>query len=201
MAHPLRRRKKQNGGLPPTLNLMEIRKIDHLSFEPFIREEEIQKAIERLAAEIAHDWKDKNPLVLVVLQGAFVFAADLLRQIPFSVDIEFIRVKSYEGTESSGKVRSVMGLEVPVTHRNVLIVEDIVDTGKTAVYLRDLLTENGANSISMATFLYKPAANQTDFEPEFVGLKIDPTFVVGYGLDYEGKGRHWPGLWRLISDK
>jgi hypoxanthine-guanine phosphoribosyltransferase len=63
------------------------------------------------------------------------------------------------------------------------------------------LTENGANSISMATFLYKPAANQTDFEPEFVGLKIDPTFVVGYGLDYEGKGRHWPGLWRLISDK
>ena len=180
---------------------MEIRKIDHLSFEPFIREEEIQKAINRLAAEIAHDWKDKNPLVLVVLQGAFVFAADLLRQIPFSVDIEFIRVKSYEGTESSGKVRSVMGLEVPVTHRNVLIVEDIVDTGKTAVYLRDLLTENGANSISMATFLYKPAANQTDFEPEFVGLKIDPTFVVGYGLDYEGKGRHWPGLWRLISDK
>jgi hypoxanthine phosphoribosyltransferase len=180
---------------------MEIRKIDQLSFEPFISEDVIQHALVQLSSEIIPKWKDNNPLVLVVLQGAFVFAADLLRNLPFSVEIEFIRVKSYEGTESSGQIRSVMGLDVSVKERNVLIIEDIVDTGKTAVYLRDLLKENGAKTISMATFLYKPAANQTDFEPEFVGLKIDPTFVVGYGLDYEGKGRHWPGLWRLISDK
>jgi hypoxanthine phosphoribosyltransferase len=180
---------------------MEIRKIDHLSFEPFLQEAEIQVAIKELAEKISPEWKEKNPLILIVLQGAFVFAADLLRHFPFSVEIEFIRVKSYEGTESSGQIRSVMGLDVPVTDRNVLIIEDIVDTGKTAVYLRNLLKDKGAKSISMATFLYKPAANTSDFEPDYVGFSIEPTFVVGYGLDYEGKGRHWPGLWRLISNK
>ena len=169
---------------------MEIRKIDQLSFEPFIREEEIQLAIERLAREIAPAWKDKNPLVLVVLQGAFVFAADLLRQIPFSVDIEFIRVKSYEGTESSGEVRSVMGLELPIIGRNVLIVEDIVDSGLTLSWLKSNLLSRGAASVEILAILRKPEAAKVDVNVKYVGFDIPTEFVVGYGLDFDEKYRN-----------
>ena len=181
--------------------MINIRSIEKLPFEPFITEQEIKKAVSNLADKISLEWKDKNPIILVVLQGAFVFAADLVRHFPFPVEMEFIRVKSYEGVESTGKIQSVMGLDIDLSGRNVLIVEDIVDTGRTAVFLRETLQNKGAKQISMATFLHKPEANETDFIPDYVGMEIAPDFVVGYGLDYNGKGRHWPGLWRLVSDK
>ena len=173
-----------------------------LTFEPYITREEIAAQVQRLAAEIKRDCNDENPLFLCVLNGAFIFAADLFRacDIP-GAEITFIRFKSYEGTSSTGQVKQIMGLNEDITGRTVIIVEDIVDTGVTAVQLRKLLQERGAAVVKMAALLYKPASLTAGQAPEYVGFEIPSKFILGYGLDLDGKARNLADIYVLKKDE
>ena len=164
--------------------------INGLTFEPYLKESDIQKQVQRVASEIRASLTTDNPLLLCVLNGAFVFAADLLRALDMpEAEISFVRFKSYEGTSSMGEIKQLIGLTEDITGREVVIVEDIVDTGLTAVKLRELLVSHGAKSVVMAALLFKPASITVGQKPEFVGFEIPSRFIIGYGLDLDGKVR------------
>lgn len=169
---------------------MEEVTLKGLTFVPYIKRDEIAKQVQRVADEIRRDCQSEEPLFLCVLNGAFMFAADLYRAIdmPKSV-ITFIRFKSYDGMQSTGKISTVMGLNEDIEGREVIIIEDIVDTGLTAQRLREeLLTRNPA-SVKMATLLYKPASLTVGIPPEYVCFEIPSRFILGYGLDLDGQAR------------
>ena len=169
-----------------------------MTFEPFITREEIQREVVRVAQEIKRDCTTDNPLLLCVLNGAFMFAADLMRacDIP-QAEIAFIRFKSYEGTSSTGAVKQIMGLTEDITDREVIIVEDIVDTGVTATKLRSILAGHCARSVKMAALLFKPASLREGMPPEYIGISIPSKFIIGYGLDLDGKARNLPDIYVL----
>jgi hypoxanthine phosphoribosyltransferase len=173
-----------------------------LTFEPYITKDEISKQVQRVAKEIRNDCKDDAPLFLCVLNGAFIFAADLFRACDFpKAEITFIRFKSYEGTESTGVVKEIMGLNEDITGRTVIIVEDIVDTGVTAMQLRTMLAAHHPKDVKMATLLFKPASLNTGNPPEYVGFKIPSKFIIGYGLDLDGEARNLSDIYVLKSEK
>lgn len=169
-----------------------------LTFEPYIRREEIAKQVYRLAQEIKRDYANENPLFLCVLNGSFIFAADLFRACNLhDAEIAFIRFKSYEGMESTGKVKEIMGLNEDITGRNVLIVEDIIDSGVTAAQLRKELAKRNAKSVKMVSLLFKPEALTVGKGPEYVGFEIPRKFILGYGLDLDEKARNLPDIYVL----
>jgi hypoxanthine phosphoribosyltransferase len=168
-------------------------------FTPFITADRIQARVAELGQAIDRDYAGKKPLLIGVLNGSVIFMADLLRHIGTACEIGFIRVSSYHGTESSGKVRNLMGLSDDIAGRDVIIVEDIIDTGDTAVYLIDELKKRQPSSLRFATILFKPSALRQDVKPDYVGFEIPPAFVVGYGLDYDGLGRNLPDIYQLKS--
>ncbi len=173
-----------------------------MTFEPYIRREEINEQIKRLAAEIKRDCQSENPIFLCVLNGAFVFAADLYREIDLpKSEITFIRFKSYEGTSSTGDVKQVMGLVEDISGREVIIIEDIVDTGVTAVQLRKKLAEYAPKSVKMVSLLFKPDSLKQGTAPEYVGFSIPPRFILGYGLDIDGMARNLPDIYVLKKDE
>lgn len=181
---------------------MEDITLNGLTFEPYIRRDEIAKQVKRVAEEIKRDCKTDNPLFLCVLNGAFMFAADLIREIDLpKSEITFIRFKSYEGTHSTGIVKTVMGLSEAIEGREVIIVEDIVDTGVTAQKLRETLAEQNPMSLKMASLLYKPASLTTGQSPEYVGFEIPSKFILGYGLDLDGQARNLPDIYVLKSQE
>ncbi|MBK9402508.1 MAG: hypoxanthine phosphoribosyltransferase [Bacteroidetes bacterium] len=169
------------------------------TFSPFITADLIQKRVAELGAAIDTDYAGKKPLLIGVLNGSVIFMADLLRHIKSACEIGFIRVSSYHGTESSGKVRNVMGINDDITGRDIIIVEDIVDTGDTAVYLIDEIKKKNPASIKFATILFKPTALRHAIKPDYIGFEIPPAFVVGYGLDYDGLGRNLADIYQLKS--
>jgi len=169
------------------------------TFSPFITADLIQKRVAELGEAIDADYAGKKPLLIGVLNGSVIFMADLLRHIKSACEIGFIRVSSYHGTESTGKVRNVMGINDDITGRDIIIVEDIVDTGDTAVYLIDEIKKKNPASIKFATVLFKPAALRHDIKPDYIGFEIPPAFVVGYGLDYDGLGRNLADIYQLKS--
>ena len=172
--------------------------IKGLTFEPYIKEEEILKQVKRVAADIRRDLTTPNPVFLCVLNGAFIFAADLYRELNLpESEITFIRFKSYEGTSSTGVVKEVMGLSEDITDREVIIIEDIVDTGETAKQLRAKLIESKPKSLKMATLLFKPASLTTGEIPEYVGIEIPSKFILGYGLDLDGQARNLRDIYVL----
>ncbi len=176
--------------------------IKGLTFEPYLKEEEIIKQVARVAQEICRDLTgDKSPVFLCVLNGAFMFAADLFRacNLPES-EITFIRFKSYEGTSSTGVVRQIMGLTDNIEGRNVIIIEDIVDTGVTALQLRQLLAEHKPKSVKMATLLFKPQSLKAGSAPEYVGFEIPSKFILGYGLDLDGQARNLRDIYVLKNE-
>lgn len=178
---------------------MEEITIKGLTFEPYLKESEIQKQVNRVAREICQGLDgDESPLFLCVLNGAFMFAADVFRacNLPES-EITFIRFKSYQGTASTGVVKEIMGLDEDITGRNVIIIEDIVDTGATAKRLRALLAEHHPKSVKMATLLFKPESLTTGNPPEYVGFSIPPQFIIGYGLDLDGQARNLRDIYVL----
>ncbi len=166
-------------------------------FDPFIKSSLIDQKIEDLAKEVERDVKDKNPLFIVVLNGAFVFAADLIRRFDFPLEITFIKVASYSGTSSSGKVREMLGLDKNIEGRTVIIVEDIIDSGTTMKYLIETLKNMGAAEVRIASLLFKPEAFKMDFRIDYVGMEIPNDFIVGYGLDYDGYGRNYPDIYKI----
>ena len=172
-----------------------------LTFEPYIKREEIAKQVQRLAQEIKRDYEGGNALFLCVLNGAFIFAADLFRACDLAdAEITFIRFKSYEGMASTGNVKQVMGLTEDITGRNVLIVEDIIDSGITAARLRKELEKHNPESVKMVSLLFKPEALEVGSAPEYVGFEIPRKFILGYGLDIYGLARNLPDIYVLKKD-
>lgn len=163
-------------------------------FRPYITQERVADVVRGVAKKINAELKNDFPFFVVVLNGAFMFAADLLREITIPCGISFIKVASYQGTTSSGKISELIGLNEDIAHRNIVIVEDIVDTGVTLEHVTTLLRKREAGQIRVATLLMKRGSYTKDIPVDYVGFEIDNRFVVGYGLDYEGMGRNLKDL-------
>ena len=168
-------------------------------FEKKIDAAEIGLKVQSIASQIAVDYNSKNPIFIAVLNGAFMFASDLLKELPIPCEIAFIKLASYSGTNSTGQVKNIIGLNHSVENRHIIVIEDIVDTGETAVHLMDELKKVNPASISMATLLCKPDAMIKNVIPKYVGFEIPPDFVIGYGLDYDGLGRNLPHIYELVK--
>ncbi len=166
-------------------------------FEPYITKERIQASIEALAQKITEDYKDKKPLFIVVLNGAFMFASDLLKVLKFDLEVCFIKVSSYHGTRSTGEVTEIIGLSKNIENRPIIIVEDIIDTGNTIETLVNTLKPKAPSSIKIASMLLKPEAYKKDITIDYAALEIENKFVVGYGLDYDELGRNINALYKL----
>lgn len=170
--------------------------LNGLCFHPYLHKEQIAEQVARVAAEVRRDMEGKNPLFVVVLTGAFMFAADLLRQVGINENqVAFVRYSSYEGTSTTGSVKQIMGLKEDIRDRHVVIVEDIVDTGLTAEKMIADLRDRRPASLKFATLLYKPESSRTGFRPDYVAFTIPPKFILGYGLDLDGKGRNLPDIY------
>jgi hypoxanthine phosphoribosyltransferase len=179
---------------------MEIVQIKDKKFKKFIPEQEILSSIRKIGEEINKTLKDKNPLFISVLNGAFMFTSDLMKVVNIPCEITFIKLSSYEGLYSSGSVKEVMGLNENIVDRNVVILEDIIDTGLTMERIIDSLKAKGAGEIRVATFLQKPEALQRNIKIDYIAMKIPNEFIIGYGLDYNGYGRNLKDVYTLITD-
>jgi len=167
------------------------------SFEPFLDAEKIQIEIRRLAASINQDYLGKKPLFIAILNGSFMFAADLFRLITIDAEICFIKLASYKGTKSTGQVITAIGLDVDIHNRHLIILEDIVDTGKTLSQFIPQLHHQQPQSLELAVLLHKHEATVHPVPIRYLGFTIPDKFVVGYGLDYNGYGRNLPEIYRL----
>lgn len=168
-------------------------------FEVFLKEEDIQKEIKRVASEINRDYKDKEPLFLCILNGSFMFAADLLKDVKVPCNVSFVKVASYQGTDTTGKVKELMGLQENVEGRHVIIVEDIVDTGYTMRDVLDSLAEKNAASVNVCALLCKPDKLKVDINLKYLAMNIPNGFIVGYGLDYDGFGRNSRDIYKIVK--
>ncbi len=170
-----------------------------LSFEPFIREEEILSRVKALGAEITKEYNGKKPMFLCILNGSFVFGADLVRECDLECDVAFVRLTSYAGIQSSGKVVTVLGLDADISGRDIIVVEDIIDSGHTMhLFLSDLQKANPA-SLKVASLLLKPEALRFPVKIDYLGFEIPDKFVVGYGLDYDGLCRNLRDIYQLVT--
>ena len=162
---------------------------------------EIDAAVDKVAQQLTRDYADKNPIFLMILNGSFMFASDLLKRATFPAEMASIKLSSYEGMLTSGKVREVIGLTEDITDRNVIIIEDIVDIGTTMHGLIPELKRKGAASVEVCAFLHKPEALIfEDARPKYIGFEIHNLFVIGYGLDYNGYGRNLPEIYILKQE-
>lgn len=168
------------------------------TFVPLIPAEAIQSRIRELAEKINQEYADKQPLLVVILNGAFLFAADLAKHLTIPCEITFLRVSSYKGTESTGQLKEILGLSESITGRDLILIEDIVDTGKTLSDICDQLRAKNPASLAIATLLFKPEALQKPLDLQYVGFEIENRFVLGYGLDYDGLGRNTANI--LVLD-
>lgn len=176
-------------------------KVNGLTFVPYLTEERIATEIKRVAEELRQDLKDSEPLFLCVLNGAFMFAADLIREVGLNDSrINFVRYSSYDGTCSTGRVKEIMGLSEDVEGKDVVIIEDIVDTGLTASHMVEDLKKKNPRSIKFVTLLHKPESSKTGFVPDYVVFEIPPKFIIGYGLDLDGKVRNLKDIYVIKED-
>jgi hypoxanthine phosphoribosyltransferase len=159
---------------------------------------EIEATVKRLAAEIKKDYQGKNPLLVGILKGSFVFMADLVRQLDFPIEVDFVRLSSYgRGKESSGKIKVVQGLRFQIRGRDVLVVEDIVDTGHSAAFLLDYLRKKKPASLKLCSLTSKPSRRQVPVTIDYLGFTVPDRFLVGYGLDLDEKFRNLPDICAL----
>ena len=178
---------------------METIQIKDRQFKMSIPESEIQQAVKSVAEQMNKDLEGANPLFICVLNGAFMFAGDLMKYFTLPCEITFIKLTSYAGLYTSGDVKEIMGLSESVIDRNVVVVEDIVDTGITMDRILTSLNAKGAKSIKVATFLQKPDALQRDITVDYAAIKIPNDFIVGYGLDYDGYGRNLRDIYTVVD--
>ncbi len=178
---------------------MDTIKILDKEFAKNISHERILEAVDMMADHISRDYKDATPLFLCVLNGAFIFAADLLKKYTGDCEISFIRLSSYAGTQTTGEVKTVIGLDDDIKARDVIILEDIVDSGITISHLVKDLSSFEPKSVRVATLLLKPAAVQKEVKPDYVGMEIPNDFIVGYGLDYNGFGRNFKDIYKIVE--
>ncbi|MCO4293426.1 hypoxanthine phosphoribosyltransferase [Solitalea sp. MAHUQ-68] len=159
-------------------------------FEPYIKEVAIQNRVNAIAEQISDDYKGKRPLFISMLNGAFWFTADLLRNIVGEFEVSFVKFKSYHGTQSSGEVVQSLGLDIDVKDRDIVVLEDIIDTGGTLKVFLEVLSQHNPGSVKIASLLIKPGALKYPIKADYVGFEIPNDFIVGYGLDYDGLGRN-----------
>ncbi len=179
--------------------IMSIVKIKDKTFETSIPEATIQERIQKIAARINKDMAGKNPLFISVLNGAFMFTADLLRNIDIPCEISFVKLASYEGVTSTGKVREIVGINEDLTGRTVVIVEDIVDTGRTMRRMVETLKLRGPKSIYICTLFVKPDKLEEPLAIDYSCFSIPNDFIVGYGLDYDQQGRNLREIYTLVK--
>jgi hypoxanthine phosphoribosyltransferase len=178
--------------------MKEIRILDK-RFREFIEEKVLQERVEELAIQVNNDLAGKDVVFLGILNGAFLFAADLFRRIEIEAKISFVKLASYEGTSSSGTIKELIGWNEDIKNKTVVIIEDIVDTGNTLERIVDELIIRKVSEIRIAAMFYKPAAYKKSIRLDYVGFEIPNDFVVGYGLDYDGYGRNLSSIYKLIQ--
>jgi len=179
---------------------MEKVKVRDKEFSLFLSADDIDKAVEQVADMINIDMQGKDPLFLCVLNGAFIFASDLLKKVEVECEISFVKLSSYSGTKSTNTVRELIGLDHALEGRSVIIVEDIIDTGITMGHTLAKLRDLGATDVRIATLLFKPEAFKKKYAIDYVGIVIPNEFIVGYGLDYNEHGRNLPDIYKIIED-
>jgi hypoxanthine phosphoribosyltransferase len=168
-------------------------------FKPYISEEAIQAKVIELALSLNNDYRDKSPIFIAILNGAFIFAADLFKSLHIDTEISFIKLASYKGMKSSGQVITAIGLDIEIFDRHVVILEDIVDTGKTLHEFLPQLWHQQPASLKIVALLHKPQATAYPIKVDYTGFEIPDKFVVGYGLDYNGLGRNTPAIYQLLE--
>jgi len=179
---------------------MEKVKVRDKEFSIFLTAEDIDKAVVQVADMINTDMSGRDPLFLCVLNGAFVFASDLLKKVEVDCEISFVKLSSYVGTKTTNTVRELIGLDQVLVNRTVVVIEDIIDTGITMDYTLRKLRKLGASDVRIATLLFKPEAFKKDYRIDYVGIVIPNEFIVGYGLDYDGHGRNLPDIYKIIEE-
>ena len=177
----------------------KVVKIGDRTFERFLARDTIRSRIHELGRELTLDYYDRFPLFIIVLNGAFMFAADLLRACAFECELQFVKLSSYEGTQSTGVVKQIIGMQTPIKDRHVIIVEDIVDTGRTIQTMISTLEKDDPASVNVATLLIKPDCLLQPMDSPYVGFEIPDEFVIGYGLDLDGKARNLEDIYQLVQ--
>ncbi|MFO8000142.1 MAG: hypoxanthine phosphoribosyltransferase [Marinilabilia sp.] len=160
---------------------------------------DIKRALWEMAVKMNDELRDKNPLMICILNGSFMFSADLMKLIDFPCEISFVKLSSYQGTGSTGNVKQLIGLSEDITDRTVVLLEDIVDTGTTMDSLVGQLQSQGPADVKVATLLYKPEACKREVKLDYIGMHIPNDFIVGYGLDYNGYGRNLPDIYTVTE--
>ena len=174
-------------------------KLKDLEFKKFISEEKIQSKIKELAQRINKDYEGKSPVILPILNGSFMFAADLMKEIKIQCRISFVRVSSYAGTQSTGQLKTLIGHEESLFNQDILILEDIIDTGLTLDKILQELRGLGAKSVEAIALLRKQPAREKGVEIKYVGFDLNMEFVLGYGLDYDGLGRNSRDIYKQVN--
>lgn len=178
---------------------MERIKVKDKEFRVSIPEAEILKQVARVASEINRDYAGQEPVFLAVLNGSFIFAADLMREVTIPCEISFVKLASYQGVQSTGEIREVIGLNVDIKDRPVIIIEDIIDTGLTMVHMLDTLRQYHPKSVDICTLLVKPDKLKVQMDIRYCCLQIPNDFILGYGLDYDQQGRNTRDIYTVID--
>ena len=178
---------------------MGIVKIKDKSFKISITEAEIKERVKAVAQQISKDMAGKNPLLLGVLNGAFMFAADLMREMTIPCEISFVKLASYQGTTSTGKIKEVLGINENLSGRTVIIVEDIVESGQTIKRMIESLGTRNPASVQVCTLFFKPDKLKEDLQLDYVAFRIPDDFIVGYGLDYDQQGRELKDIYTIVE--
>ena len=173
--------------------------VRELVFEKFIGKDQIDVAVQKVADGINRDYAGKNPLLLAILNGSFIFASDLMRKLTIPCEISFVKFASYAGTATTSNVKELIGVSEELQGRHVIVVEDIVDTGITMHKLLDDIRGKKPADVRVACFCFKPAAFEKSFTIDYLGMEIPNDFIVGYGLDYDGYGRNFPDIYRIVK--
>ena len=179
---------------------MKSIKIKDKEFVPMISEAEIKERVKAVAQQISKDMEGKNPLLLAVLNGSFVFAADLMREITIPCEISFVKLASYQGTTSTGKVKEVIGINEDLSGRTIIIVEDIVESGLTMKRMIESIGTRNPESVNICTLLLKPDRLKTDLDIKYVAFSIPNDFILGYGLDYDQQGRNLRDIYTVVEE-
>ncbi|KVV13884.1 hypoxanthine phosphoribosyltransferase [Flavobacterium sp. TMP13] len=166
-------------------------------FVPFISAKEIEIAIAKMVVKVEADTANETPIFIGVLNGSFMVVADFVKKYSYPCEVSFVKLNSYEGTETTNEVKELIGINEDLTGRTVVILEDIIDTGNTLVTLKEMFANQNLKSLKIATLFFKPEAYKKDITIDYVGIRIPNKFIVGYGLDYDGLGRNLPEVYQV----
>lgn len=176
----------------------KIIQLDDRSFKPYLSEAEIQAAVKRVANQINTDYNGKSPLLIPILNGSFMFAAELMKELTITCSLSFVKVASYHGTSSANELTDLIGLNESIADKDVILVEDIIDSGHTLSKLLPVLQQQKPASLRIASLLLKPKALRVSLHADYIGLEIPNDFIVGFGLDYNGLGRNLRDIYVVV---